>query len=148
MSVLMVHLETVTRYLDCKLTEEERRAKADEAYAKSSLAAQRGKEEDEHKEAAKRAKSEREELEAEAGRLLRDYGTCSEMRNVDVRLEYDETRRLVVTARCDTGEILSEVAPTADQMRQIGQITSDMVQGGRYAGPPKGKGKRHEGGEN
>ena len=133
-------ITTEVKYLECRLTEEERRTRADDAAEASERAAKLHLEEESLKDQVKEKKVEAEGFEREAGRLLRIYRLGVESRNVDVRHEYDDITKMVCAYRLDTGELIEGPRPpTRDEMQKISQVTMEEHAHAKKEQEKKGK---------
>lgn len=110
-------LQTSTRWLECRLTEEERRFRADRAAELSALSAEDARREEMHKGEQKSAKEAKEAKEKEAGQLLGIYRAGKESRNVETREEYDGSEVLVV--RTDTEAVVERRKPGEQDWKRI-----------------------------
>lgn len=117
---------TEQHLLECRLTDEERRSKADQAAETSARAAEARRSEEGYRELAKEAKGRAELGEQEAGRLLAIYRRGAEDRQVPVQVLYDDGDKLVHEVRTDTGEVLRRRSPTAAELLAVQQLTLDV----------------------
>ena len=108
--------ERWTETLRCDLTDEEVRARADQAARTYKDAAERSEALQAH---AKEERGAIATLNAEVGQLLRAVAERAEYRPVDVKSVRNEIGGVMETVRLDTGEIVRSRPFTPDE-KQIG----------------------------
>lgn len=111
-------VETGTDPLMVKLTREEKEDRSKAAAERAKDAAEWRSKEAGFKQNAKDAKETADSCTKECERLLAQVRSGEECRQVDVHVEYDEVRDMLVRVRIDTGEVVSERKATeADRDR-------------------------------
>lgn len=91
-----------------KLTRDEREDRAKQAAERAKDAGDWRSKEASFKQNAKDAKDTADSCTKECERLLAQVRSGEECRQVDVHVEYDEVRDMLVRIRLDTGEVISE----------------------------------------
>lgn len=110
-------LQTSSRWLEVRLTEEERKQRADRAAELSALSVKDELREEQYKAEAKSAKEAKESKQKEAGALLAVYRAGKESQNVECREEYDGIEVLVV--RTDTEAVIEKRRPNEQDWKRI-----------------------------
>lgn len=111
-------VETGTDPLMVKLTRDEKEDRARQAAERAKDAQEWRNKESSFKQNAKDAKDTADSCTKECERLLAQVRSGEESRQVDVQVEYDEVRDMLVRIRLDTGEVISErKAEEADRDR-------------------------------
>ncbi len=111
-------VEAGTDPLNVKLTRDEKEERARSAAERAKDAAEWRNKESGFKQNAKDAKETADSCTKECERLLAQVRSGEECRQVDVHVEYDEVRDMLVRIRLDTGEVVSErKAADADRDR-------------------------------
>lgn len=101
-------VEVGTDALMVKLTRDEREDRAKQAAERAKDAGDWRSKEASYKQNAKDAKDTADSCTKECERLLAQVRSGEECRQVDVHVEYDEVRDMLVRIRLDTGEVISE----------------------------------------
>ncbi len=122
-------IETATDPLMVKLTREEKEDRSQNAAARAKDAAEWRAKEAGFKQNAKDSKDTADSCTKECERLLAQVRSGEECRQVDVHVEYDEVRDMLVRIRLDTGEVVTERKATEadrDRINMRRQRTLDL----------------------